>query len=292
MCIVIQIFFLLLVVVGLVFLGVVVWVVMSLGNIGWLQNYGFLVLIVVIVLGILIGNIVYLCFGVYCGEGVCFFKQMLLCVGIIFYGFCFIFQDIVYVGVVGVVIDVVMLLFIFGLVWLVGIKLLKLDCDVVLLIGVGSLICGVVVVMVIELVLCVCSEQVIVVVLIVVIFGLLVIFFYLLFYMLQVELVWGLCLLDFGVYIGFIVYEVVQVLVVVCFIDQYMVDVVVIIKMVCVMMLVFFLLMLLMKVVLFVIGYEYQFCKLFIFWFVFVFIGVVVFNFFFLLLVVVNQLVL
>lgn len=55
---------------------------------------------------------------------------------------------------VGVLVDVLVLISIFVLVWLVGICWFGIDWGIVLLIGVGSLICGVVVVMVVELVVC------------------------------------------------------------------------------------------------------------------------------------------
>lgn len=170
---------------------------------------------------------------------------------------------------------------IFGLVCLFGIWLFGLDCIIILLIGVGSLICGVVVVMVIELVVCGCVEQVVVVVFIVVVFGILGIFFYLVLF--QFDQDWGLLLCDFGiwgVYIGVMVYEVVQVVVVGCLIGIEVVDIVVIVKMVWVMMLVFFLILFLVWLVCDKV-YCWQYSgviKIIIFWFVVGFVLVVGFN--------------
>ncbi len=280
---------------GLALSGAVAWAAMSLGNIGWLQNHGFSALTVAIVLGILIGNTVYPRLGAYCGEGVRFSKQTLLRAGIILYGFRLTFQDIAHVGVAGVVIDAAMLLSTFGLAWLVGTKLLKLDRDDALLIGAGSSICGAAAVMATEPVLRARSEQVTVAVSTVVIFGSLAIFLYPLLYTLQAEPVWGLRLPDFGVYIGSTVHEVAQVLAAARSIDQHTADVAVITKMVRVMMLAPFLLMLSMKAApsaAAASGAAHATKKLSIPWFAFAFIGVVVFNSFFPLPAAVNQLVL
>ncbi|WP_039783628.1 YeiH family protein [Herbaspirillum huttiense] len=280
---------------GLALSGAVAWAAMSLGNIGWLQNHGFSALTVAIVLGILIGNTVYPRLGAYCGEGVRFSKQTLLRAGIILYGFRLTFQDIAHVGVAGVVIDAAMLLSTFGLAWLVGTKLLKLDRDAALLIGAGSSICGAAAVMATEPVLRARSEQVTVAVSTVVIFGSLAIFLYPLLYTLQAEPVWGLRLPDFGVYIGSTVHEVAQVLAAARSIDQHTADVAVITKMVRVMMLAPFLLMLSMKAApsaAAASGAAQATKKLSIPWFAFAFIGVVVFNSFFPLPAAVNQLVL
>jgi len=187
---------------GLALSGAVAWAAISLGNIGWLQEHGFSALTVAIVLGIVLGNTVYPRLGASCGEGVRFSKQTLLRAGIILYGFRLTFQDIAHVGMAGVVIDAAMLLSTFGLAWLVGTKVLKLDRDAALLIGAGSSICGAAAVMATEPVLRARSEQVTVAVSTVVIFGSLAIFLYPLLHTLQAEPAWGLRLPDFGVYMA------------------------------------------------------------------------------------------
>ncbi|MBG7620897.1 YeiH family putative sulfate export transporter [Herbaspirillum sp. AP02] len=277
---------------GIVLSGAVAWAAMRLGDIAWLQNHGFSALTVAIVLGIILGNTVYARMGAYCGEGVRFSKQTLLRAGIILYGFRLTFQDIAHVGIAGVVIDAAMLLSTFGLAWLVGTRLLKLDRDAALLIGAGSSICGAAAVMATEPVLRARSEEVTVAVSTVVIFGSLAIFLYPLLYTLQAEPVWGLRLPDFGVYIGSTVHEVAQVLAAARSIDQHTADVAVITKMVRVMMLAPFLLMLSMRVAPHSPGQQHQphqQRKLSIPWFAFAFIGVVIFNSFFPLPAQVNQ---
>ncbi|KAF1048279.1 MAG: hypothetical protein GAK35_00303 [Herbaspirillum frisingense] len=272
---------------GLALSGAVAWAAMGLGDIAWLQNHGFSALTVAIVLGIVIGNTLYPRIAAPCGEGVRFSKQTLLRAGIILYGFRLTFQDIAHVGVAGVVIDAAMLLSTFGLAWLVGVKLLKLDRNAALLIGAGSSICGAAAVMATEPVLRARSEQVTVAVSTVVIFGSLAIFLYPLLYTLQSEPAWGARLPDFGIYIGSTVHEVAQVLAAARSIDQHTADVAVITKMVRVMMLAPFLLMLSMKAGPSVSGER---GKLSIPWFAF--IAVVLFNSFMPLPESINKLVL
>ncbi|MFJ3057853.1 YeiH family protein [Herbaspirillum sp. NPDC087042] len=277
---------------GLALSGAVAWAAMGLGDIGWLQAHGFSALTVAIVLGIVIGNTIYPRLGTACGEGVRFSKQTLLRAGIILYGFRLTFQDIAHVGVAGVVIDAAMLLSTFGLAWLVGTRVLKLDRDAALLIGAGSSICGAAAVMATEPVLRARSEQVTVAVSTVVIFGSLAIFLYPLLYTLQAEPAWGVRLPDFGVYIGSTVHEVAQVLAAARSIDQHTADVAVITKMVRVMMLAPFLLMLSMRVGRHSSGHQHQQSKLSIPWFAFAFIAVVVLNSFFPLPAALNRVVL
>ncbi|WP_050467773.1 YeiH family protein [Herbaspirillum chlorophenolicum] len=260
---------------GLALSAAVAWAAMHLGDVAWLQEHGFSALTVAIVLGIVLGNTLYPRIAAPCGDGVRFSKQTLLRAGIILYGFRLTLQDISHVGLAGVAINAAMLLSTFGLAWLAGVKLLKLDRDAALLIGAGSSICGAAAVMATEPVLRARSEQVTVAVSTVVIFGSLAIFLYPLLYTLQSEPAWGARLPDFGIYIGSTVHEVAQVLAAARSIDQHTADTAVITKMVRVMMLAPFLLMLSMKAGPSSSG---QRGKLSIPWFAFAFIGVVVFN--------------
>ncbi|EJN09724.1 YeiH family protein [Herbaspirillum sp. YR522] len=260
---------------GLLLAAAVGWAAMQLGEIGWLQGHGLSALTIAIVMGIAIGNTAYPRLAPRCGEGVRLSKQTLLRAGIILYGFRLTLQDIAHVGVAGVVIDAAMLMSTFGLAWLVGVKLLRLERDAALLIGAGSAICGAAAVMATEPVLRARSEQVTVAISTVVIFGSLAIFLYPLLYTLQPAPAWGLRLPDFGIYIGSTVHEVAQVLAAARSIDQHTADTAVIAKMVRVMMLAPFLLMLSIKAGPVPGG---QRSKLSIPWFAFAFIGVVLFN--------------
>ncbi|MBO9536448.1 YeiH family putative sulfate export transporter [Herbaspirillum sp.] len=261
---------------GLALSAAVAWAAMRLGDIAWLQEHGFSALTVAIVLGIVLGNTLYPSVAAHCGDGVLFSKQTLLRAGIILYGFRLTLQDISHVGLAGVAIDAAMLLSTFGLAWLAGVKLLKLERDAALLIGAGSSICGAAAVMATEPVLRARSEQVTVAVSTVVIFGSLAIFLYPLLHTLQAEPAWGVRLPDFGIYIGSTVHEVAQVLAAARSIDQHTADTAVITKMVRVMMLAPFLLALSMKAG--PASSSGQRGKLSIPWFAFAFIGVVLLN--------------
>ncbi|WP_343586352.1 YeiH family protein [Herbaspirillum sp.] len=261
---------------GLALSAAVAWAAMRLGDIAWLQEHGFSALTVAIVLGIVLGNTLYPSVAAHCGDGVRFSKQTLLRAGIILYGFRLTLQDISHVGLAGVAIDAAMLLSTFGLAWLAGVKLLKLERDAALLIGAGSSICGAAAVMATEPVLRARSEQVTVAVSTVVIFGSLAIFLYPLLHTLQAEPAWGARLPDFGIYIGSTVHEVAQVLAAARSIDQHTADTAVITKMVRVMMLAPFLLALSMKAD--PASSSGQRGKLSIPWFAFAFIGVVLLN--------------
>jgi len=260
---------------GLALAAAIGWGAVQLGEIGWLQQHGFSALTVAIVIGIVIGNTVYPRLASRCGDGVRLSKQTLLRAGIILYGFRLTLQDIAHVGVAGLAIDAAMLLSTFGLAWLVGVKLLRLEREAALLIGAGSAICGAAAVMATEPVLRARSEQVTVAISTVVIFGSLAIFLYPLLHTLQAEPAWGMRLPDFGIYIGSTVHEVAQVLAAARSIDQHTADTAVIAKMVRVMMLAPFLLMLSIKAGPTAAG---QRSKLSIPWFAFAFIGVVVVN--------------
>lgn len=75
------------------------------------------------------------------GPGIKFCSKTILRLGIILYGFRLTFQDVVAVGVPGIVIDAIIVTFtIIGGVW-IG-KALKMDKDIALLTSIGSGICG------------------------------------------------------------------------------------------------------------------------------------------------------
>jgi len=210
------------------------------GRSAWLQAHGFSALTVAIVLGMLVGNTLYLRVAVGCSGGVAFSKQNLLRLGIVLYGLRLTFQDIAQVGVSGVVIDACMLMSTFAIAYFVGVKVFKLDRNAVMLIGAGSSICGAAAVMATEPVLRARSEQVTVAVSTVVAFGSAAIFLYPLLH--SLDFLRGHA--DFGVYIGSTVHEVAQVVAAARSIDDHTANTAVIAKMVRVMMLAPFLLIL------------------------------------------------
>jgi uncharacterized integral membrane protein (TIGR00698 family) len=208
-----------------------------LGKLSWLAAHGFSALTVAIVLGMAAGNSVYHSVAGTAG-GVTFAKQMLLRAGIVLYGLRLTLQDIGHVGAAGVLIDALMLCSTFGLSWLVGTRILKLDRATSMLVGAGSAICGAAAVMATGPVLKAHAEKVTVAVSTVVVFGTFAIFIYPVLYSLNLHR--GVMALDdhaFGIYAGSTIHEVAQVVAAAHNINADTADIAVIAKMVRVMML-------------------------------------------------------
>ena len=215
------------------------------GKFPWLAAHGLSALTVAIVLGMLAGNSLYRSVAGTAGAGVTFAKQTLLRAGIVLYGLRLTLQDIGHVGVAGVLVDSLMLCSTFGLSWLIGTRLFKLDRTTAMLVGAGSAICGAAAVMATEPVLKAHAEKVTVAVSTVVVFGTFAIFIYPALYSLNLH--WGVIAPGanaFGIYAGSTIHEVAQVVAAAHNIDAQTADVAVIAKMVRVMMLAPFLIVL------------------------------------------------
>ena len=209
-----------------------------LGKFPWLAAHGLSALTVAIVLGMVAGNTLYRSIAVSAGPGVVFAKQTLLRAGIVLYGLRLTLQDIGHVGVAGVLIDALVLTSTFGLAWLTGTRLFKLDRTTAMLVGAGSAICGAAAVMATEPVLKAHAEKVTVAVSTVVVFGTFAIFLYPALYALNLH--WGVVAPDahgFGIYAGSTIHEVAQVVAAAHNINAETADTAVIAKMVRVMML-------------------------------------------------------
>lgn len=115
----------------------------------------------------------------------------------------------------------------------------KMDCGVVLFIFIGSGICGVVVILGVELIIQIKLYKMVVVVFIVVIFGILFMFIYFILYR---NGIFVFLFNEMGIFIGVMLYEVVYIVGVGNVMGKEVLDVVIIVKMICVMMLVFVLL--------------------------------------------------
>ena len=266
---------------GLLLSGAIAWGAIQLGKLEWMQSHGMSALTLAIMLGIVLGNSVYIRLAAACGAGVAFSKQTFLRLGIILYGFRLTFQDIGQVGLAGIAIDALVLTSTFGLAMLLGTTVFKLERNCAILIGAGSSICGAAAVMATEPVVKGRSEDVTVAVSTVVVFGTIAIFLYPLLYQLnQGWQVLGATPTAFGVYIGSTVHEVAQVVAAGKSIGQEAANAAVIAKMVRVMMLAPFLVIL--SAVLArgkaKVGSHDKATKLAIPWFAFIFIGVVAFN--------------
>jgi uncharacterized integral membrane protein (TIGR00698 family) len=197
---------------GLALSAAIAAVAMVLGSSGWLQTHGISALTLAIVLGLLVGNSVYPRLAASSGDGVRFSKQILLRAGVILYGLRLTLTDIGHVGMVGVLIDALVILSTFSLACLIGTRLFGLDRKTAMLIGAGSAICGAAAVMATEPVVRGRADQVTVAISTVVLFGTIAIFLYPVLYTLNVH--WLLLPLGanaFGIYAGSTIHEVAQV---------------------------------------------------------------------------------
>lgn len=180
------------------------------GLVEWapLRELGLSALTLAIVLGIAVGNTAFARIAPVAGPGVDLCRSRLLRLGIVLYGFRVGFHDLAAVGVVGLVVDAVVVASVFAsAVWL-GTRWLKLDRETAMLIGAGSAICGAAAVMATEPVLRARAHQVSVAVATVVVFGTIGMFVY---PWLYPHL--GLSEHAYGLYVGSTVHEVAQVVV-------------------------------------------------------------------------------
>ena len=111
------------------------------GEAQFLKNISFSPMIIGIILGMLYANSLRNNLPETWVPGIQFCSKKILRLGIILYGFRLTFQDIVNVGVSGIVIDtIVVVVTILGGIW-IG-RLLKMDRETALLTSIGSGICG------------------------------------------------------------------------------------------------------------------------------------------------------
>ena len=184
----------------------------ALSQLSWLQAHGIGALTLAIILGMIAGNTFYPQCSTYAELGVTFTKGTLLRLGIILYGIRLTFQDIAHVGLRGVGVDLLVVTTTFGLAYFVGTRLLRLDRQTSMLVGVGSSICGAAAVMATAPVVRARSEQVTVAVSTVVVFGTLTIFLYPTLYRLNAQ--YGFISLPanaYGLFAGSTIHEVAQV---------------------------------------------------------------------------------
>ncbi len=183
----------------------------------WLSHFsvvaqwGFGALTLAIMGGILLGNTIYGHLHAHCDAGVQFAKQKLLRIGIVLFGFRLTFQQVLDVGISGVVTDVLTLSSTFLLACWLGIRWLKMDARTVWLIGAGSSICGAAAVLATGPVVKAKASHVAVAVATVVLFGTAAIFLYPWIWHLAVPLLPGLTRHAFGIYTGSTLHEVAQV---------------------------------------------------------------------------------
>jgi uncharacterized integral membrane protein (TIGR00698 family) len=197
---------------GILLTGAIAILATELAKSAWMQANGISALTLAIVGGMIAGNTVYPLISSYSARGVTFSKQILLRLGIILFGLRLTFQDIGQVGVVGVMIDAIVLSSTFALSCWAGTRLFGLNRRTAMLIGAGSSICGAAAVMATEPVVRGRPEEVCVAVSTVVAFGTLAIFVYPALYHLNERMHWlSLTPFAYGIFTGSTVHEVAQV---------------------------------------------------------------------------------
>jgi uncharacterized integral membrane protein (TIGR00698 family) len=197
---------------GILLTGALAVLATELAKNAWMQANGISALTLAILGGMIAGNTVYPRIATYSARGVTFSKQILLRAGIILFGLRLTFQDIGQVGLVGVMIDALVLSSTFALSCWAGTRLFGLNRRTAMLIGAGSSICGAAAVMATEPVVRGRAEEVCVAVSTVVAFGTLAIFIYPAFYHLNERMHWlSITPFAYGIFTGSTVHEVAQV---------------------------------------------------------------------------------
>jgi uncharacterized integral membrane protein (TIGR00698 family) len=197
---------------GVLLTGAIAILATELAKSAWMQANGISALTLAIVGGMLAGNTVYPRISSFSARGVAFSKQILLRLGIILFGLRLTFQDIGQVGVVGVMIDAIVLSSTFALSCWAGTRLFGLNRRTAMLIGAGSSICGAAAVMATEPVVRGRAEEVCVAVSTVVAYGTLAIFIYPAIYHLNDRAHWlSITPFAYGIFTGSTVHEVAQV---------------------------------------------------------------------------------
>ncbi|QIM63744.1 hypothetical protein A1D29_10820 [Pasteurellaceae bacterium Orientalotternb1] len=225
-----------------------------------------------ILIGMALGNTVYPKIEAQTIEGINFSKTFLLRTGIVLYGFRITLQDISSVGINAIATDAIMLIVTFFITCWIGIKLLKIDRQIVQLTAAGCSICGAAAIMATSPVVKSEAHKVSVAVALIVIFGTICMFIYPMIYPFLSQYISSH---QFGIYIGSSVHEVAQVYAAGSNINPTVADTAVISKMIRVMMLAPFLIAL---------SYSLQKesratnNKINIPWFAVFFVGVAIFN--------------
>lgn len=213
---------------GVLFVGLMAAAVVQLAGIPFIKTLGFSPLVVGIVCGMLYGNFLRGTMPVEWGVGVHFTARRMLRVAVAFYGLNISIQQIIEVGLPGLVVSVGIVVGVLVLGTLIGTKLLKLDRDTAMLTSAGSAVCGAAAVLAFESTLKAAPHKAAVAVATVVLFGTISMFLYPILY----QAGWfDLDPRSFGIFLGGSVHEVAQVVASASNIDAATTEVATIVKM-------------------------------------------------------------
>jgi len=226
---------------GILFVALLAMAATYMAEFSFFKQLAISPLIIGIVIGILYGNSLRHKLPSDWHAGILFSTKTLLRAGIVFYGFRITFQNIMQVGMTGVLLSsiIVITTFVFG--YLFGTKILKLDRDTSILISAGSAICGAAAVLATEPLIKAEPHKTGIAVATVVVFGTIAMFIYPLLY--QNGLL-GLTEQAMGAYIGGTLHEVAHVVGAGSSINDEVANIAIIVKMLRVMLLAPFLLVL------------------------------------------------
>jgi uncharacterized integral membrane protein (TIGR00698 family) len=193
---------------GLLFVALLAMAATYMAEFSFFKQLAISPLIIGIVVGMLYGNSLRYKFVNDWHAGILFSTKTLLRAGIVFYGFRLTFQDMLQVGLTGILLSgiIVTTTFVFGY-WF-GTKVLKLDRDTSILISAGSAICGAAAVLATERVIKAEPYKTSIAVATVVVFGTIAMFIYPLLYKSGLL---GLTEQAMGAYIGGTLHEVAHV---------------------------------------------------------------------------------
>ncbi len=213
---------------GVLFVGLLAAAVVQLAAIPFVRSMGLSPLVVGIVCGMLYGNFLRGTMPTEWGVGVNFAARRLLRIAVAFYGLNISIQQIIEVGLPGLVVSVIVVLSVLFVGTFLGMRLFKLDRDTAMLTAAGSAICGAAAVLAFESTLKSAPHKSAVAVATVVLFGTLAMFLYPILYQ------FGWLNLDpraLGIFLGGTIHEVAQVVGAASNIDPATTEVATIVKM-------------------------------------------------------------
>ncbi len=220
---------------GILFVALFAFSSLYLSSLPFLMEYGISSLMIAIILGIFYGNTLHHRLPKEWAPGIRFCSKQLLRLAIILYGFRVSFQQIMMVGLQGLLLDIFIVSSTLTLGTWLGKKVFKLDRDLSLLVSSGSAICGAAAVLAVEDVIKSEAYKATIAIATVVLFGTLSMF---LFPLLQHGNIFGFNDTQYGLFAGASIHEVAQVVVAGANVSQEAAVIAVIVKMTRVLLLV------------------------------------------------------